>query len=180
MVECMHACIVNVTVSAKLPEPLDLDVIHKSLRDVQYQPSLFCGLLYRRQNPKATIIMFTTGKLVSVGTRSEEEAKLSIRRTIEELGLIRGKSNLMVKTENVVATADFEINVDLDSLLLALKNSTYEPEQFPALIHRLDGATALIFNNGKVCLSGAKSEAQATKALSLLYKRIQALLPPKL
>ncbi|XP_044034204.1 TATA box-binding protein-like 2 isoform X2 [Siniperca chuatsi] len=47
---------------------------------------------------------------------------------------------------------------------------SYEPELFPALHYNVTpGITATIFSSGKMCLSGAKKEAEVYEAFNIIY-----------
>ncbi|HEV8289413.1 MAG TPA: hypothetical protein VGQ00_00465 [Candidatus Norongarragalinales archaeon] len=84
--------------------------------------------------------------------------------------------NMGFKVENIVASANLEVELDLFNIAMEVDNVEYEPEQFPGAIMRLKeiGTTLLLFKNGKVICSGAKSEAQIGKSI----KRAVELLRP--
>jgi len=71
------------------------------------------------------------------------------------------------KVENIVASANLQVELDLFNIAMEVENVEYEPEQFPGAIMRLKeiGTTLLLFKNGKVICSGAKSEKQIAKSL---------------
>jgi len=71
------------------------------------------------------------------------------------------------RVENIVASANLKVELDLFSIAMEVDNVEYEPEQFPGAIMRLKelGTTLLLFKNGKVICSGAKSEAQISKSI---------------
>ena len=71
----------------------------------------------------------------------------------KKVSIKRIKIDESFKVENIVASAN--LNVE------------YEPEQFPGAIMRLKdiGTTLLLFKNGKVICSGAKSEKQIAKSI---------------
>ena len=72
------------------------------------------------------------------------------------------KVNTSFKVENIVASANLMVELDLFNIAMEVDNVEYEPEQFPGAIMRLKdiGTTLLLFKNGKVICSGAKSEKQ--------------------
>ena len=92
---------------------------------------------------------------------------------------IRRKVNTNFKVENIVASANLQVELDLFNIAMKLNNVEYEPEQFPGAIMRLKeiGTTLLLFKNGKVICSGAKSERQIAqsinRAVELLRKYMQ-------
>ncbi len=77
------------------------------------------------------------------------------------------KINLAFKVENIVASANLEVELDLFNIAMEVDNVEYEPEQFPGAIMRLKdiGTTLLLFKNGKVICSGAKSEEQIARSI---------------
>ncbi|MEK6843302.1 MAG: hypothetical protein AABY04_02340 [Candidatus Micrarchaeota archaeon] len=77
------------------------------------------------------------------------------------------KINMAFKVENIVASANLEVELDLFNIAMEVDNVEYEPEQFPGAIMRLKeiGTTLLLFKNGKVICSGAKSEKQIEQSI---------------
>jgi len=81
--------------------------------------------------------------------------------------------------ENIVASANLKVELDLFNIAMEIDNVEYEPEQFPGAIMRLKeiGTTLLLFKNGKIICSGAKSEKQIgqsiKRAVELLEKYMQ-------
>ncbi len=75
--------------------------------------------------------------------------------------------NLSFKVENIVASANLNVELDLFNIAMDVDNVEYEPEQFPGAIMRLKelGTTLLLFKNGKVICSGAKSEKQIAQSI---------------
>lgn len=75
--------------------------------------------------------------------------------------------NTSFKVENIVASANLQVELDLFNIAMEVDNVEYEPEQFPGAIMRLKdiGTTLLLFKNGKIICSGAKSEAQIGRSI---------------
>src|SRR3989338_9465341 len=90
------------------------------------------------------------------------------------------KIEVTFKVENIVASANMNVELDLFNIAMEVDNVEYEPEQFPGAIMRLKdiGTTLLLFKNGKDICSGAKSEKQIAqsikRAVELLQKFIHA------
>ncbi len=81
-----------------------------------------------------------------------------------------------MQIQNVVSSISLNVKLPLNELLHHLKDSEYEPEQFPALIFRLSGETKgsfLIFQTGKVVCIGAKSIVGSKKAFKELLSLIR-------
>ncbi|MFQ6075169.1 MAG: TATA-box-binding protein [Candidatus Bathyarchaeia archaeon] len=80
-----------------------------------------------------------------------------------------------VRIENVVASAALKQTIDLNSVVKAFPTVEYKPEQFPGLVFRLKKpkTATLIFNSGKMVCTGAKSEAQAKKAVRKVVQELR-------
>jgi transcription initiation factor TFIID TATA-box-binding protein len=76
------------------------------------------------------------------------------------------------KIENIVASAELNIQIDLFRIAREQRNVEYEPEQFPGAILKLKEprASLLLFKNGKLICTGTKSEADVKKALEAAVK----------
>ncbi|MCX8166970.1 MAG: TATA-box-binding protein [Candidatus Micrarchaeota archaeon] len=81
-----------------------------------------------------------------------------------------------VQITNMVASANFEIQLDLYTVASELPDVEYEPEQFPGAILRLDEpkSSLLLFKNGKVICAGTKTKEEVEQALK---KALKMLLP---
>ena len=68
--------------------------------------------------------------------------------------------------------------LNLNYLALELKNTEYEPEQFPGLVYKLKAAKAtfLLFSNGKVVCTGTKSEQGVHEALDKLIDNLKKVM----
>jgi len=83
--------IVNMVASASLGGVIDLEKSAYDLGRTMYEPEQFPGLIYRMDEPKVVILLFSTGKLVCTGTRKEEdvyEAVDKLHKKLEEEELI--------------------------------------------------------------------------------------------
>ena len=66
------------------------------------------------------------------------------------------------KIENIVASADLGVELDLYEIAKASPDVDYEPEQFPGAIYKIKEpkVALLLFKNGKIICTGAKTEAK--------------------
>jgi len=84
--------------------------------------------------------------------------------------------NVKFKIENIVASANLGIELDLYHLGQKVPDIEYEPEQFPGAILKLKNpkSSLLLFKNGKIICTGCRTEAEVKKsikkALILLIK----------
>jgi len=84
--------VVNVVATVDLGERIDLEAADSVLENVMYEPEQFPGLIYRMQEPKAVFLIFTSGKVVCTGARSEGqvyEAVEKLCKRLEEKNLLQ-------------------------------------------------------------------------------------------
>jgi transcription initiation factor TFIID TATA-box-binding protein len=85
----------NIVASAGLGGYIDLEKATYSLKHTMYEPEQFPGLIYRMDDPKVVILIFTSGKLVCTGSKKETEVHRAIAKlqeTLEEKNLITYES----------------------------------------------------------------------------------------
>lgn len=167
----------NVVASGSLDQRLDLETILKFSPGLAYKPRGFPGVIYRLRKPKTSIIIFGSGKMICTGARSEKEARKAILKLVEEFR----RSGIVIlnepdiKVQNVVATAELSGRIDLEKIALAFSRTVYEPDQFPALIHRMEDpeVSVLLFASGKIVCAGARNEREARIAIAALLESLK-------
>jgi transcription initiation factor TFIID TATA-box-binding protein len=166
----------NVVASGKLDHELDLQFISRVAPSAEYRPEVFPGLVYRLRKPKSVSLIFSSGKIVCAGAKSERQAKMAINKVVEELKMkgIVIAGNPLVRIDNIVASADMRGQIDLEGMAESKRGTLYEPEQFPALIYRSEDprVVMLVFSSGRVICSGAKRERDAKRALYKLFEEL--------
>ena len=75
----------NVVSSATLNQSIDLNAVVKGNPLVEYRPEKFPGLVFRLKKPKTAILIFSTGKMVCTGAKSENESKKAVLKVVREL-----------------------------------------------------------------------------------------------
>ncbi len=75
----------NIVASVDIKRQINLEKAIIELEGSNYEPEQFPGLIYRQKNPKATFLLFRTGKLVCTGTKKLEEIYKAVYRVREEL-----------------------------------------------------------------------------------------------
>jgi transcription initiation factor TFIID TATA-box-binding protein len=163
----------NVVATASLDQKLDLMAIMKVFVNVEYNPKRFPGLVFRLKRPKTTTLIFSTGKMVCTGAKSEKMARSAVKKVVRELknnGIII-LSTPKIEIQNMVATANLHGKVDLEAAADIMENVMYEPEQFPGLIYRMGDpkVVILIFASGKLVCTGAKSAEMVDVAVVKLH-----------
>jgi len=75
----------NVVASASVDQKMDLNQIVKLFPDVEYHPDQFPGLVFRIKSPKTATLIFTSGKMVCTGSKSEVLARKAVKTVVERL-----------------------------------------------------------------------------------------------
>lgn len=158
-------------------ERIDLNQVARKYPNCEYNPERFPGLVMRIDEPRATILIFTTGKMVITGLRHASEAQAVTKKVLDRLhdakSKITGEPEIII--QNIVASGDLHKPVDLNQASIIMENAMYEPEVFPGLIYRMaDPRTVfLIFSTGKVVCTGAKDKGTVAEAMDVLAARIE-------
>jgi transcription initiation factor TFIID TATA-box-binding protein len=167
----------NVVASATINQKLNLLDIVKTFRNVEYRPKQFPGLVFRLKRPKTATLIFSTGKMVCTGAKSEKLARSAVMKVVKELknnGIIVLRKPVII-IQNIVATANLQNKIDLETAADLLDNVMYEPEQFAAVIYRMrDPKTVLlIFSTGKIVCTGGKSMEMVHESVNKLYELLE-------
>ncbi len=173
--------VVNIVVSTSLQHDIPLEKMAATLSNTEYNPEQFPGLVIRIKEPKTSALIFSSGKVVCTGARSMDKVNESIKKIIKSLEKIGIKIKIKpeVKIQNIVASGTVGMDLNLNTLAMKLKNTEYEPEQFPGLVYKLIDdsikATFLLFSNGKVVCTGTKSEKEVRIALQKLIANLKTV-----
>ncbi|MCP3686255.1 MAG: TATA-box-binding protein [bacterium] len=177
--------VVNIVISTSLKHDVPLEKMAATLSNTEYNPEQFPGLVIRIKEPKTSALIFSSGKVVCTGARSMEKVEESIKKIIKSLEKIGIKITIKpeIKIQNIVASGTVGMDLNLNTLAMKLKNTEYEPEQFPGLVYKLMDsdikATFLLFSNGKVVCTGTKSETEVNKALDKLILNLKKVTKKK-
>jgi transcription initiation factor TFIID TATA-box-binding protein len=156
---------------------LDLKEIALHARNAEYNPKRFAAVIMRIREPKSTALIFSSGKMVCTGSKSEEQARLAARkfaRILQKLG--NPVSFKEFKIQNMVGSCDVKFPIRLEGLATSHGMfCSYEPELFPGLIYRMQQPkiVLLIFVSGKVVLTGAKKRSEIYAAFENIYPVLQ-------
>jgi transcription initiation factor TFIID TATA-box-binding protein len=170
-------CIENVVATASIDQRVDLNLIAKNFVEVEYHPDRFPGLVFKLKSPKTTTLIFSTGKMVCTGAKTEDQARKAVQEVVRRLksGGIPIKNEAETVIQNMVASANLGGKIRLEEAARKLPRSMYEPEQFPGLIHRMpDPKTVmLVFSSGKLVCTGAKREGDVYRAVNNLHVMLE-------
>lgn len=180
VIKVAKATIVNMVISTSLDEHINLDKLASTLPNTEYNPEQFPGLIMRIKDPKTSALIFTSGRVVCTGARNIEDAERSVNKIIESLKKIKVtiKIKPVLNIQNMVASGALGFDLNLNKLAITLKNVEYEPEQFPGLVYKIKNpkTSFLLFGNGKIVVTGIKSEEELGQALDVLEKTLKKVM----
>ncbi len=122
--------------------------------DATYRPRKFPSVTLK--TPLCTFLIFETGKLVSVGSKSVTDTNRGIALLVDKLGKPISDD---VQVSNMVASMTLDFRVNLEELSY-FKGALYEPLLFPGLKMKVGRVTVVVFRSGKAILTGAKCEQE--------------------
>jgi len=75
----------NIVASGSVGMDLNLNMLAMKLENTEYEPEQFPGLVYKLKEAKATFLLFSNGKVVCTGTKSEEAVHEALDKLIVNL-----------------------------------------------------------------------------------------------
>jgi len=81
----------NIVAAGSVGMDLNLNVLAMRLENTEYEPEQFPGLVYKMPEIKATFLLFSNGKIVCTGTKSEKEVHIALDKLIERLKKVKPK-----------------------------------------------------------------------------------------
>jgi len=169
--------IVNVVATASVNQSMNFEEL-RMYDDIFHDSDVYNGRVayFKTKEMQGRVSIFLSGKMISVGTKSEEQAKKELHMTKQFLfdnGFIKD-TELQTCTQNLVVTADFEQILNIEELSQRL-GAIYEPEQFPGAILRIKQpikTSILFFASGKTVITGLKKQAEIELVIELLKEII--------
>lgn len=162
--------------------PIDLEQVTRLLPNSHYDKQKFAAITMRLQEPSCTVLLFTSGKMVLTGTTNFLDCLVSANHVLALLrqGVPGVRFTMTLpRVQNIVGNVNLNLSenlmVDLNRLH-AQENiyCTYQKNMFPGLIYRpVDSPVVfLVFNSGKIVLTGAKSTLDLYYGWQTFWPRI--------
>lgn len=159
---------------------LNLSHIALKARNTEFNRKRFAAVVMRIKSPRTTALIFSSGKVVVTGAKSEQDSKLASRRfarIIQKLGFQVSFSEF--KIQNIVSSIDFGTKISLELVkIIYPAMCIYEPELFPGLTFVLNAnikktadkcrTVCLLFHSGKCVVTGIRSEDQRREAFDAI------------
>ncbi len=75
----------NIVASGSIDLSLNLNLLALELANTEYEPEQFPGLVYKLEEPTATFLLFSNGKLVCTGTKNKKQLEDSMKQLIKNV-----------------------------------------------------------------------------------------------
>jgi len=96
----------NIVASGAIDLDLNLNTLSLELENTEYEPEQFPGLVYKLEEPNATFLLFSNGKLVCTGTKNKaqltdsmEQLNRNVRAALKRIKEMQKKKDEEAKDE---------------------------------------------------------------------------------
>lgn len=79
----------NIVASGSIGLDLNLNNLAMKLDNTEYEPEQFPGLVYKLMEAKATFLLFSNGKIVCTGTKSEDMVHKAVDMLLDNLNKLK-------------------------------------------------------------------------------------------
>ena len=170
------------TVDLHTDKPIPLKQLAQELPNVKYEPKRFPGMVVNVKELGTKVLLFKTGRIVVTGARDMETVKKTIKYICDLLSKYDDhcQGEPTIEIQNMVARGEINGYVNLDILAeVDIEDVEYNPEQFPGLVYSLKipgrkrPIKFLVFRNGKIVITGAKSIEEMKNAVEGLIEKLK-------
>jgi transcription initiation factor TFIID TATA-box-binding protein len=169
----------NLVATTSLEVNVPLLKLAKTNPNTEYNPEQFPGLVLHISEPKSAVLIFGSGKIVCTGAKNLTQIEKVVQKVIKELKKIGVKVKVKPKLtiQNIVASGEINVNLNLNKISLLVENTEYEPEQFPGLVYKIfkPSSTFLLFTNGKLVCTGTKNKKELEEAIHALIENLKKI-----
>ena len=173
----------NIISSVSLGSNLNIKNIALKIKNAEYTNN-FSKLILKSKDAKATATIFSSGKMICSGAKTEKQSKsicLKFGKIVNKIGFNAELKNF--KIQNIVASYDVKFRISLPKLfneintLISNAKSMdynyvkYNSDNFPGLIFYMNDLkiSLLVFEYGKVVISGAKKRKEIEEIFRNVY-----------
>ena len=183
----IHNLVATARIFTNCPS-FDLHTISRFLPNCTYDKQKFAAITVRQHDPRCTILLFTSGKMVLTGCKDYVECCLASLNivTLLRVHLPHFRFTLQdVTIQNIVGNVDLCLgstsHIDLNKMY-AEENiyCTYQKNMFPGLIYRANSCPVvlLLFYSGKIVITGGKSRRDILDGWTTLWPVVKQYISP--
>ncbi len=166
----------NIVASTEISDELDLQRICSLLDNCEYEPEIYFALIYKIAKPKISVLVNKSGKIIFTGAKSIADIELAREIFFKDLRILGyHPTERDIKIQNLIVLVHVDLSISIYDIVNKYKtNIDYRPEIFPAGIFRNKDPkfTALIFNSGKISITGLKNFNSIPDCMSIIKKEL--------
>ena len=185
-IEELEPKIENIISSVNLGNNLNLKNISLKLKNAEYNSNKSSTLTLKTKDNKVTATIFSNGKMICSGAKSEKESKgvcMKFAKIVKKVGFNTDLKDY--KIQNIIASYDIKFKISLlklyNEINTMINNAKklgnnnnyckYNKDNFPGLIFYINDSriSVTIFESGKVVFSGAKKRKEINEIFKNLY-----------
>jgi transcription initiation factor TFIID TATA-box-binding protein len=166
----------NIVATVKLATPLDIGYLNQNIPGTVKDPKVH-WLKYRIPKNNSYVAFYQSGKFL-VTAKSFDQIDKNVKYVLsklEKIGISTNDWRLEIHNLVIGDTVDLPYSIEKLVTNMDAKKSSFEPEQFPALIYKDWSVTFLLFSTGKVILTGANSLEQAEDVMDKFRQLLKEL-----
>jgi transcription initiation factor TFIID TATA-box-binding protein len=166
----------NIVATVKLAAPLDIGYLNQNIPGTVKDPKVH-WLKYRLPKNNSYVAFYRSGKFL-VTSKSFEQIDKNVKYVLSKLERIGISTNdWKLEIHNLVIGDAVDLPCTIEKLVenMDAKKTSFEPEQFPALIYKDWGVSFLLFSTGKIILTGAKRLDQAADVMGKFRQLLKEL-----
>ena len=176
----VHNMVSTIHVNSK-SRRINLNLIAESMTNTTYDRKRFAAITIRLANPKTTVLLFSSGKLVITGSVSRQMAMAAVRSVMHMLRILfvpEEMSYTVHTIQNIVCNVRLPnlSSIDIDKLYTEKSMfCTFQPGIFPGLIFRpiKSPVVLLIFRSSRIVVTGARTYTDILDGFSDLIPQIK-------
>ena len=171
----MNYTIVNIVASTQVNDLLDLDKLNKYFSNSEYDPEIYYALIYRIENPKLSILVNKSGKIIFTGSKSLNQIYSAREQFYNDLSSIDyNPTQSRIQVQNIVFNTKYHTKINLKAFHNQNQETSNKKNKFPGLVFRNihPKFTALVFNSGKISIVGLTKINQIEEAITIMYDLI--------
>ncbi|MCD6496045.1 MAG: hypothetical protein J7K54_02125 [Candidatus Aenigmarchaeota archaeon] len=166
----------DVTAVANLMTAIPIEKLVTSEENTEYESEESQGVVYRVREPKATALIFPSGRIVCTGPKSIQDARKAIGVVLEKLRSVGVSidSEPEIDIERIVAAFRMDKPFDLDAVSQALEGAEKASGGIEGVVYMDEehNADFLILPEGKIICTGSDSIKNIQAAVRELKNKL--------
>ncbi|KAL0237415.1 hypothetical protein PCE1_000812 [Barthelona sp. PCE] len=172
--------ICNVVAKTKLdfPEAPNLSELAKVIRGARYMPQRFPAMYVRFSNPSVTLSLFSNGRMLMTGAKSEKDNDIAVRKLLRALRRFNcnpTNNSIDIEIVHMVVQCDLGFPIDLYALeteLTPFNCIDYRPDVNAAakvMIPSGGNAKIRVYRSGKTIALSCKTQKEVYESYLTMY-----------